>query len=280
MFKKLSVLFLILALFITYNATLLTVKKADAIPTVVVSDVPRDTADRIGITVWKAAVYPLVRDMVLSFVSTGDFKLSWNNVKDWLIHDLAFQTANAILQEYVGFNLCATIGADIRVALLQMYDDTGFAPDCTFDQSQLAQTAEKLFSGDSEQAWQDVKNYYYQNFHFSLYGEANQFGTWFKLRDNINTQINQRQQNIRFEMLINEGFLGNYDCSGVPESQRPDNCRVVSPGAVVAELVKSSVRDPMDSALKAQMINDVAALAGVVTDMMKNKFIYSIYDKL
>ncbi len=280
MLKKLSVLFLILALFITYNATLLTVKKADAIPVTVLADVPRDTVDRIGITLWKMIGYPLLRDQVINFVTTGDFKMSWSSVKYWLIHDLAFQTANLILKDYIGFDLCTTISGDIIFALGQMYAPNYPGPDCTFDQSQLAQTAEKLFTGDSDQAWQDVKNYYYQNFHMSLYGEANQFGTWFKIRDNIDTQINQKQQNFRFEMLINDGFLGNYDCAGVPESQRPDNCRLLTPGMIVADVVKTSISAPMDSALKAQMINDVAALAGVVVDMLKNKFIYSVYEKM
>lgn len=275
--NKIFVILMIILVFIAANSNLLTVKKADAI--IVTTDIPRDTADRIGIAVWKAAAYPFIRNMVLNFVATGDFKIGWNTIKDFLIKDLAFQTANAILLEYFGLELCATIGGNVRIALLQMNDGI-FQPNCTFNQSKVAQLSEKLIQGNTAEAWQEVRNYYFANFHLSLNGSSNEFGQWWELRDNIYSQTKQRQQNIRFEMLINEGFLGQYDCSGVPKNKRPGNCRVLSPGMITAEWIKSSVRDPMASALKAQMINDLSSLAGIVVDMIKNKFIYSIYEKL
>lgn len=276
--KKLLISLLIISLFLTFNSGFLTTKKADAIPVEQMFSMDY-LLDSLAIIIWKSVVYPMIRDQIINFVTTGDFKISWNSIKNWLIYELAFQTASTILKDYIGFDLCTTISGNILLAFGQMYANRNWEPSCTYDQSELAQMTNKLLTGDSQGAWQDMKNNFYANFHLSLLGPSNQFGTWFQLRDNINSQINQREQNIKFEMLINEGFLNGYDCTGVPENERPDKCMARTSGMAIAQLVKTSFSSPQDSALKATMVADLASVVGMVVDIYKNKMLKSVFEK-
>lgn len=276
--KKLLILFLIISLFLTLNLGFLTTKKADAIP-VEETFSTNYLLDSIAILLWKGLVYPLIRDQIINFVTTGDFKISWNSIKNWLLYELPTQTANIILKKYIGLDLCTTISKDVRFALGQMYANPSWEPSCTYDQSKLAQMTVKLFTGDSQGAWQDMKKNYYPKFYLSILGEGNQFGKWFQLRDNIDSQINKREQNIKFEMLLNEGFLAGYDCTGVPEEKRPDGCRPKTTGMLVSEVIRTSISSQIEAPLQATMVADLASVVGTVVDIYKNKMFTSVLNK-
>ena len=232
--------------------------------------------DRIATYVWKAAVYPLIRDMVIRVVTTGDFKITWDDLKTWLVRDLVFQTFNAIFEEFTGFNLCARISGNIRIALLNA-SLTEYVPDCTFDQSEMGQMVERVLTGETG-AWEELKAKYYRDFSFSLYSSSNDFYSWYELRDNFESQKEQKEQELKFEMLINDGFLGTRNCTD--EQKQNGNCPVVSPGTYVANLFKETYTAPFDSALGAQMWNDMASLGGVITDILKNRLVNNIYTSI
>lgn len=285
MTRKLINILLILCLLTSINAVLFQYKEAKAVsaPVAVTVDIPRDTGhaemskwDRIAIAVWKFAVYPVVKQSVITLVTGGDFKISWDSVKNWLIHDLAFQALDATLRAYTGYGLCIDIKMNVELALRQaMAPD--YQPLCRPEDSKIYDLAKTLTLEGSDEAWKKVKDEYYKSFYVNFSTTAdNDLNQWFTLRSNAEAEKDKAQQHIYLELLANDGFLGKRDCSGIPPAQQGvngENCPIMSPGAIVAESIKSTISASEQATLQATIKEDLATLAGAATQLILQQII-------
>lgn len=283
MSKKIICIILIICSLAVSNAAFFQIKKADAVaPVGVVADAEREMGlaqysmwDRISVYVWKAAIYPLVRKAIITMITGGDFKITWDSVRTWLIEDLAFQTLHAVLMTYTGYGLCIDIGINIQMALRRSVAPD-YEPICSFEDSKIAQIGSSLIFEGTDAAWEKIRNEYYQSFFVNISGSANnQLNAWFDIQDNFEQQKNKEEQHIRLELLANDGFLGKRDCTGIEPEKRGINnekCPILTPGATIADYLKKEYSNADDATLRATIKEDIAVLAGMVIDMKMQEF--------
>jgi len=278
MIKKFGIIIILISIICVSSAAIFTPKKAEATaPVAVVVNAP-DAWDHIQVAVWKFAVYPLFKQLMLTMLTGGDFKMSWDSVKNWLINDLAFQTLDATLRAYTGYSLCIDIKINMQLALRDAVAPE-YTPLCRPEDSKIWGLADTLINDGSDAAWLRVKDEYYRSFFFNLTSQDNDVNQWFAIQDNAEQEKNKKQQHIYLELLANDGILGKRIC---PPNYKgdPANCPIASPGNTVSHLLKTEFSSQSDSLLKTQIKEDLFALAGSGVQMLLNQIVNSAYQRM
>lgn len=234
--------------------------------------------NRILVAVWKSAVYPLLKKMVMSFITTGDFGVTWESIRDWFYYDLVFQTAEAILNR-IGLSLCAQFSVQIKLALFYSLAPD-YYPECTFERSQLAQMIDEAIRKDS---WEPVRRDFFRMFYISSLPPYNQFTNYWLAKKIVNSEVSRTREDIKMEVTFSNGFLGTRDCEDRDKDGKIDNptkCRVITPGSFFAETVFGEYRNVEEATLKAQALADLGALTAMAIDTLINQAISGMYGKL
>lgn len=237
-----------------------------------------ECAYRVLTAVWKAAVFPLIKRMVMSFITTGDFGITWESIKHWFYYDLVFQTAEAVLKR-IGLSLCDQFSVQVRLALLSSYLPD-FRPECDFNRSQIAKMVKEAIDRDS---WEPVRRDFFRMFYLSSFPQNNQFTNYWLAKKYINAEVTRTQEDIKLELTFSRGFLGTRDCEdkdGDGKIDNPTKCRVVTPGSFFAETVFGEYQSIEKATLGSQVLADIGALSAMAIDTLVNQFIYGAYGKL
>lgn len=235
------------------------------------------TNEKIGwllLTIWKLAIYPIIKDLVIK-IATLDFSITGQDVFSWLFETLVFQTAEAVMLTYTGFSLCANIQVNFRLAMMRA-TAPDYQPWCTWDRSLIKKYwdfANRIYDSDSDEVWQVLKDEYFNTFSFEMRDANNVYGSWFSVKDNIETQLKKKQQNYVIELLGNNGFLGGRDCSqGIDANKNgkidnPEECKLMSPGQYLANEVNLGAgKIAKDHTLGAAIWSDVLTLMSLFVD--------------
>lgn len=244
--KIISVVLLVLVVFIGSGLGVLSQPKVAKAtwPTIDIAKIAND----VLVAIWKFAIFPLIKKLVLKLAS-GDLSLNGLEILNWAVNDLWFQSMQAILYNFTGVSLCADIKMNIRVAFAQAGAPGTYIPECTFDRSLIKKGLDTLQQLQKEgltgtEKWKIFEREFTQRFGASLEGSNNDYTTWFGLRSNAIEQMAKKEQNYRFELLVNQGFFGARDCQNI----KPDT--------------KTAAAEAAGGKANANTAKDAAATAG------------------
>lgn len=242
----------------------------------------RSPIDEVLVGVWKSSIYPLIRRLVISLITKGDFGLTWEGIKDWFYKDLIFQTAERILNQ-LGLSLCAKFSLQIRVALMQSLVPLE-PPACTFQQSEFAQIIDDALTKGGEAAWARIRRDFFSMFYLSLQPQNNQFTNYWSVKSKIITASSREQEDIKFELALGEGFLGTKDCSkdrdGDGKIQSPEDCITVTPGQYLSKMIFGEAERVEQATLSSQVSSDMLALSAMSIDLLINQFIGGVFQDI
>lgn len=238
----------------------------------------QELLNKVLLIVWKSVLFPLLRKIILSVITTGDFPMSLDEFTQWLYKDLGFQIVEAILNQY-GLTLCSKFSMNIKIALTQSLS-AGWAPDCTFDESWLATTIEDCIRTGEEACWAKVRKDFLKSFTLTAMGSNNQFGKWFEFKDTFYSRKARKEGDFRAELQIGTGFLGRRDCDKWTKrndlnqdgQMQPDECPIVTPAGSVAPIV-NKYGEINSSALKSAVWTDMVSLTLEVVQTLLNEAI-------
>lgn len=236
--------------------------------------------NNILVAIWKSVLFPLIKEIIIGWITTGEFPMTMDEFKTWLYEDLLFQTLESVFNEFANFSLCARFSANIRIALGQneLSDEK---PECTYDESELAQMVEDMVrAGDSEEAWSEIGEDFLGNFAITAQGSNNQYGAWYETQDRFYAQSRRTEDDLRLEVGANRGFLGQRDCSRWTEAndqngdgERQDNeCPLQTTGESAASALES-YNTLEEGTIGSEVFSDLIALFGQVIDLVINKAI-------
>ncbi|MEW6407548.1 MAG: hypothetical protein AB1465_02550 [Patescibacteria group bacterium] len=234
--------------------------------------------NRILVAIWKSAVYPLLKRMVMSLITTGDFGITWESIKDWFYYDLVFQTAEEILNR-IGLTLCAQFSVQIKLALLYSLA-LDYYPECEFDESQIAQTINEAIQRED---WEPIRRDFFRMFYMQSLPPYNQFTNYWLAKKLVNTEVTRTREDINRELTFSNGFLGTRECEDKDKDGKIDNptkCRVITPGSYFAETVFGEYKQVEQATIGAQTLADLGALTAMAIDTLTNQAIYGMYGKL
>lgn len=248
--------------------------------------------NKVLVAIWKFAIYPILKKLVMK-IATGDLNINGAE----LLADFGnagFQVAQAIILNYTGFSLCSDIKGNFRIAFARLVDNTNYIPTCTADRSKLVQAGRYIIElaqrgGTATEGFKAVEQAFLERFSVSIQGDNNDYGSWFGLRSNFLEQIQKKEENYRFELLVNQGFFGARDCSNVrlqnankteaaksatvkkgkvATVDKYRDCRIKSPGLLFAEDAKKSIQGLKQGSIQAQSLQDIIALTGLFVDQL------------
>jgi hypothetical protein len=238
----------------------------------------RKCIDEILLAVWKAAVYPMLKKMVMSLVTSGDFGITWESIQDWFYYDLVFQTVEAVLNR-IGITLCAQFSASIKLALFYS-SAPDYYPECKFSDSMIAKTIAEAIQRED---WGVIRRDFYRLFHINSQPQYNPFTNYWLAKGLIDSETAIRQDQIRMELTFSGGFLGTRDCEKDKKTGKlktPEKCRVVTPGAWFAETVFGEFHKVETATLQAQALADLGALTAMAIDTLANQAISGAWSDL
>ncbi|MBU1167434.1 hypothetical protein KKC60_03440 [Patescibacteria group bacterium] len=256
-------------------------------------------ANDVIVAVWKFAVFPLIKSLVLK-VASGDLSLNGLEILNWGSKEMWFQSLQSALYSYTGFSLCSDIKMNMRIAFARSASPGvggaggAYVPDCTFDRSIIKKTLDAINELEKQgkagqDTWKILETEFNKRFALSLTGQNNDFSTWFGMRTTAAEQMAQKEQNYRFELMVNQGFFGARDCSNIkPDTKvaaakgdtkgnkkssavkkpidKYRDCRVKSPGLVFAENAKKSISGLQQGTIQAQAYQDMITLTALTID--------------
>lgn len=254
--------------------------------------------NRVLVAIWKFAIFPILKKLVVKLAS-GDLSINGLELITTFAKDLAFQSLQAVLLTYTGFSLCSDIRGNMRTAFARAGTPGEYIPDCTFDRSIIKKGFDIVRqlgnSTNLSEAAKVAERELTSRFAISLQGSNNDFGTWFGLRSNFLEQNEKKQQNYRFELLVNQGFFGARDCGklNVPGSTKAEaeaapkvkktakkktasaktvdkykDCRIKSPGLMFAEDAKKRIEGVKQGSIQATALQDIIALSAIFIDTL------------
>ena len=122
-------------------------KKAKAIgPTFDIKQI----LNNLLVSIWKSVLFPLIKEIIVGYITTGEFPMNMDEFKTWLVEDLLFQTMESVLNEFANFSLCAEFSMNVRIALGQNELAPEDRPDCTFRESNWMTTLETAYQAYEE----------------------------------------------------------------------------------------------------------------------------------
>ena len=105
-----------------------------------------DLLEQIILAIWKFAIYPLLKKVIISLIVTGDWGMTSEELAKWAVQDLAFQAVNAVFLSVTGFSLCANISDSLKLSISK-WVAPHYKIECKFDNSTIIKLA-KAIAGD------------------------------------------------------------------------------------------------------------------------------------
>jgi hypothetical protein len=239
--------------------------------------------ENLLIAIWKFAIYPLLKKIVITAVTKGDWALTKEEIQKWAIQDLAFQAANSIFKQITGISLCARINANLRLAISK-FVAPDYKPDCTFDRSELV----SLLKMSPDQRSKELRKKLYNSIIISMTGSNNEIGLALNATVGILDRMNTKQTSVNKELDVGSGLLATRDCSVkaakallkgtgtdprvydadgddmVDQEWRPEYCVKKTLEGQLAETIKKhggAAGEEFGQTLKSQVLFDLIALA-------------------
>jgi len=236
----------------------------------------------ILIAIWKLAVYPLIKDMIMAAATNSDFMMTSEQFEKWILQDVVFQAANVVFKQMTGFSLCATINWNLRLAITKFVKDD-YTPDCTYDRSEIA----KLIVGDIsvKDKMDEVRKKLPGMLDSSVSDSNNDINMSLDAMINIMDESGKKEESGKQELFSGKGLLTTRDCTTtsakakeygftlkgldadgdgkVDQEFRPDYCRKTTVEAQLAEAIKKNegaASEEFGQTLKSQVALDMLAL--------------------
>ena len=256
-------------------------KKAEAIGPVF--DI-KQILNNLLVAIWKSVIFPLIKEIVIGYITTGEFPMDMDSFKTWLVEDLLFQTLESILNEFADFSLCANFSLNVRIALgneLTLDDQ----PECTYDQSELAQMLERVITAEQETGeggealWDEINNNYLSGLVQTSLGSNNQYGGWLEAQERFSVETTRTRDDLQLEVSANRGFLGQRDCSQWEEGSHDLNrdgemqeneCPLQTTGETVAGALES-YNTLEQGSIGSEVFADLIGFLGNIVDLLINK---------
>ena len=289
-FKKLLLIGLIgIICFVTSGLGVLALpKKAEAIGPVF--DI-KQILNNLLVSIWKSVIFPLIKEIVVGYITTGEFPMDMDSFKTWLYEDLLFQTLESVVGEFSDFSLCADFSMNINIALgneLALSDSNGNGqPDCTYDQSELAQMTERIIraeqdSGEgAETLWDEINSNYLSGLFRTSLGSNNQYGAYIEAQERFSAQTSRTGDDLKVEVSANRGFLGQRDCSQWEKDEHDSNhdgemqeneCPTQTTGETVAGALEG-YNTLEEGSIGSEVFADLIGFLGSIVDLLINKAI-------
>lgn len=285
--RSLCGLLLVILIFVFSGLGVLAVPKSTK-ATLPTFDIP-EKVNKVIIAVWKMAVFPLVKRIMINIATRGDFGVTWDDIKTWLWKDLAFQTLESVLNTY-GYTLCSRFSANIRIALAQSVAPPGVRPWCTFDQSWAAQTVKEALTEGTDVAWAKARRDFFKNISLTARGSNNMYGKWFETRDTFHSKLARLEGDYQVELLMNNGFFGSRDCSKWKPKGRydlnrdgikqPEECPVRTPGQTISHLIAKRYSNLEEGSIRSVVMTDLLAVFAQILDTWLNDAVRGITSKI
>ncbi|NQV00230.1 MAG: hypothetical protein HQ538_05815 [Parcubacteria group bacterium] len=235
------------------------------------------------VSIWKSVLFPLIKEIIIGYITTGEFPMSMDEFKTWLVEDLLFQTMESVFNEFANFSLCSEFSMNIRIALGQNELAPDRQPNCTYDQSQWMQIIEHAVDAEREDGLggevlgEELRQEFFRSFHLSAQGANNQYGAWWEVQDRVTAEATRQEDQYNVELSANRGFLGQRDCSrGEDENNDGEvsgvECTTVTTGETVAGSLES-YNNYTEGAIHTEVFSDLIALFGNVIDLVINQAI-------
>ncbi len=287
-FKKLLLISLIgIVCFVASGLGVLAMpKKAKAIGPVF--DI-KQILNNLLVSIWKSVIFPLIKKIVIGYITTGEFPMDMDSFKTWLYEDLLFQTLESVVGQFSNFSLCADFSMNVRIALgnetALNTGDGSDQPDCTYDQSNLAQmlerviTAEQDTGGGGEALWDEINHNYLSGLFQTSLGSNNQYGAYIDAQERFATQSTRTANDLRDEASANRGFLGTRDCSQWTAESNDTNhdgemqeneCPVQTTGETIAGALES-YNTLEQGSVGSEVFADLLGFLGQIVDLLINK---------
>lgn len=228
--------------------------------------------ERILLGVWKAVFYPLLRRIVISLITRGDFGITWNELKTWFWKDLVFQIAEQTLNQF-GLTLCFRLSANIKIALMRSIAPE-YKPNCTYERSEIAQLMASCVKKGTKACWARVRRDFWGAWSLSVTTDSNQFGAWWSVKNAVYGEKGKRERQYELEILSNKGFLGARDCTRGKDLNHDGKidpqteCPIVTPGTAIASMVAGEPKRLQEGTLKSEVVYDLMALFGMSIDLI------------
>lgn len=235
------------------------------------------------VSIWKSVLFPLIKEIIVGYITTGEFPMNMDEFKTWLVEDLLFQTLESVLNEFADFSLCAEFSMNIRIALSQNELAPEDQPNCSYDQSPWMETLENVYR--ASEAGEDVgdvltdsiRENFFENFAISAQGSNNQYGAWYGVQDRTTVEATRQENQYNVELSANSGFLGSRDCSRGEDTDGSgevdgDECETVSTGQSVADSLES-YNNYTEGTIQAEVFTDLIAMFGSIIDLLINQAI-------
>lgn len=249
-------------------------------PTLTIKNLGKLIED-ILIAIWKTAIYPLIKDMIMAAATDSDWMMTSEQFTQWLLEDVVFQAANVVFKRITGFSLCVSLNWNLRLALTKFVQDD-YEPDCTFDNSRIA----KLLTQDPKKSMDEIRKQLPKLLDSSVSGSNNDINLSLEAMVDIMDESSRKSKTTENELISGDGLLTTRDCSinaaqakeygealtwidgdddgMVDPRMRPDHCRKTTVEGQLAEAIKKNkgaAGDEFGQTLKSQVALDMLALA-------------------
>jgi len=242
--------------------------------------------NKVILIVWKTVIFPLLKKIILSVITKGDFPITLDAFKEWLYKDLGFQILEAILNQY-GLTLCSRFSANIKLAI-QKHLAAEWAPTCTWDESWLAKTLEDCLRTGEEACWAKIRADALKSVRLTFSGSNNEFFKWFDVQDTFYSRKAKEEGDLRLEIQANSGFLGKRDCSKWKKETHDFNgdgkmqeneCPLMTAGESIAKMIEPY--GPMqDSSMKSVIWSDMVSLLAQIIDTLLSDAVGGMVNKI
>ncbi|NQV13271.1 MAG: hypothetical protein HQ530_03135 [Parcubacteria group bacterium] len=237
--------------------------------------------ENILLVVWKAALYPLIRDVMMAAASRSDFLMTSEQLAQWFTEKVLFQAANVVFKRLTAHSLCVNINWNLKLALTKFVAE-GHDPKCTFDQSKIAQFAVLSLDDKMDAIRKELPNMLTT----TVSGSNNDINLSLEAALSIMDLGEEKKDSAKTELFNGKGLFTARDCSvnsaqakawgrtlswydldddGMVDPMfRPDHCRKINvEGQLAAAIIKNhgAAGDEFGETLRSQIALDVMNLS-------------------
>lgn len=237
--------------------------------------------ENILLAIWKFAIYPLLKKIVITAVTKGDWGITKEEIEKWAERDLAFQAANSVFKQITGVDLCFPLNATLKLSISKFVQNDKIT--CTYDRSELV----TLLNMDPDKRSAELRKKLYNSLQLSMSGSNNQMFLALDATTSALNKKNAKSTSVKQELTNGFGLLSTRDCSvqgsrsvwrakGKKEHEidangdnyvdakyRPEYCRKTGIDGQLAETIKKNggaAGDEFGQTLKSQVLLDLIAV--------------------
>ncbi|MFH2104650.1 MAG: hypothetical protein ABII72_00230 [Parcubacteria group bacterium] len=245
-------------------------------PTVTLQDLGK-LLENILLAVWKSALFPLVKEIVMAAATKSDWMMTSEQLGLWLKEKVIFQAANVVFKRITGKSLCVKINWNLKLALTKFVGE-GYDPQCTFDRSEIAKFAVLSLDDKMDTIRKEIPNMLTT----TVSGSNSDIGLSLEAALDIMDESGKQSDKAKNELFSGDGLFTTRDCSinaaqakelgeslawidedgdkMVDSDLRPDFCRKTTVDGQLAEAIKKNkgaASDEFGQTLKSQMALDM-----------------------